>query len=162
MISAVKCNDKGIELLKRHQFSHAANMFRSAIDFNNEYVQAYTNLAFTHIILEEHTQAIPVLETAIRLDSTNFLNYFYFGVAHAVMKNLDLASDAFERAISLKPSFKPAIFRVGLIYLLLNDTAKAAERFNYIARDSLTEAYTRAGLQYVVLNETAIYNELRL
>ncbi len=160
--AAAKCNHKGVELLKLHKFPEAANMFRSAIEFNHNYVGAYTNLAFTYIMLEDHIQAIPILETAIRLEPANFLNYFYFGVAHAVLKNLTLAIDAFENAISLKPSFKPAFFRVGLVYLLLNETVKANERFTYISRDSLVEAYTRAGLQYVVLNQTAIHNALRL
>ena len=73
---AFSCNDQGINYLRSDQTSDAVQMFRSAIEYKSDYMVAYTNLGFAHLIRQEFDDATPILETAVYLDPTNFLNYF--------------------------------------------------------------------------------------
>lgn len=149
---AAKCNDVGIHFLTRDQPTNAATMFRSAIKYKSDYVAAHTNLALSHIILEEFDQAFPVLLNAVLLDPKNFLNHFYLGVVHTAACNYLAASDAFENVIFINPTFEPAILRSALVFLLLNETELATERFLHVSGDTV----------HFFENFTAVHLALRL
>jgi len=153
---AAKCNDLGIYFIKYHQLTNAATMFRSAINYKNDYVSAHTNLAFTHIALKEYDAAIPVLQKAISLDPTNFMHHFYIGLSQAETDDLDSAVKSFERSANLKPTFKPTMLRAGLALLLLNQTDAAIEWIKNASDGSLSGSYAQAGLNYLANNETEL------
>ena len=151
--TAAQCNDLGIQFLEINNLSDAEAMFKSAIVYKHDYVAAHTNLALTLILEEEYGYAKEVLQKAYFLDPTNLHVHFYFGMVHAAFQNLTLAVESFEHARCIDPSFKPATIRVGIVYLVLNETSTAVQTLQTAADDSASGSYVKTGLYFLKLGD---------
>src|SRR5215471_6925733 len=102
-------NNLGSAYFAAARFEEAAVAFRRACELDDNYGQAFFNLALTHIKLGHQKDASEMLDQAFRA-------YNSAGEAYLKASRLQEAEEAFRGMLQIDPAYSPALLRLGLVY----------------------------------------------
>jgi tetratricopeptide (TPR) repeat protein len=77
---------------------------------------AYYFLGESYVKLDRPAEAIPVLQAALAVSSTNADALYQLGLAHQATGQVHAALESFREAVQLVPDFAPAYLGMGLTY----------------------------------------------
>ena len=97
----------------------AMELFEQVLDRAPDFALAHINVAFVHLRRGQYEVAIEHLVHAIALDSdrkATLYGYYYLGLVHLELEQIDDAIAALQRAIELGPNLIEARFVLGRVY----------------------------------------------
>ena len=120
---------------------------------NNIAVQELNNKAAEYMQKGDYESAVNRLQASIDLDSTIFETYYNLGIAATNAKNFDIAIEAFENGIKLKPDYPEFYYSLAVAQ---------AEKANFMAEKDETEIdnidNTNNTDEIIKLNVDALFN----
>lgn len=152
--SAKTHTDLGRLYGKKKQWDSAIACYNKAIEIDEEYTQAYLNLARTYFHTGNLAEFVKQMDLALALkpNIASADDRFNFGNALAQQGNLDRAVNCFYKALLLKPNFNEAYHRLVEVLSELGKHEDAVEfcqkAIAYDPKDA--EAYYLLGEQLVI------------
>ncbi len=117
---------KGLTLKKQRKYKEALAAFQAAIDNNAAYSAAYLALGTTYSQLSQPDQAIAVYNKAIEYDPTSAKMHYSLGEVYLnKKKNYKLASNSFQKATQLDPTYDRAFSSLGVSLIELGKLDQA-------------------------------------
>ncbi len=119
-------------------------------------------IAETNIYLSsnEKEKAMVNLEKAMQLDKTNPTIFFAVGTIYDQLGNIDLAIDAYEKALELSPDYFEANYNLGALYV--NMAADILDKANDLPLDAVKEYDIQKGKADEMLHKSIPYLEKSL
>jgi|GEM_PF-6250104 len=117
--------------------NQAAQAYQTALDLN-ENPYTLNNLAYVHIQQEQFSQAVPLLETAVKHRKEA---YFYnnLGVAYHRTGETEKAREAFRNALDIKPAYAKAEQNLNNILEQISDRTDVEARSDSVQQDEFAE-----------------------
>jgi len=109
--------------LKR--YDDAAQQYKRVIDIDPEKIEAYL---FLGLIYRENTQyekAIEILGDLLKRDPGNLMGNYHLARVYVAMNRYDEAETYLQKTLDIKPTFKPALIELGMLYRFQNKDDKA-------------------------------------
>jgi tetratricopeptide (TPR) repeat protein len=100
------------------------------------------------------------LEKAMQIDKTNPTIFFAVGTIYDQLGNIDLAIDAYEKALELSPDYFEANYNLGALYV--NMAADILDKANDLPLDAVKEYDIQKGKADEMLHKSIPYLEKSL
>jgi tetratricopeptide (TPR) repeat protein len=101
--------NKGMFFQNREKYTEAKTCYRSIISIDSLYTKSYYNQGYIHLVYEKQLDsAIYFFNQTIHYDSLHYYAYNNLGLSHERNGDLDLAKEAYRKAIDINPDFKLA------------------------------------------------------
>jgi tetratricopeptide (TPR) repeat protein len=97
--------------------------------FSEKEIEAHMARGSQFLEKELYAQAVNEFQQAARLNPKSVPAFYNLGLAYWKLRKLDLASEAFEKALSFEPSDAYSQYYMGRIHLLKGETPKAIAVF---------------------------------
>jgi tetratricopeptide (TPR) repeat protein len=120
----------GYLLWTASQYNEAAQQFQAELDNNPDNVQALVYLADTNIRLNHFDVARPLLEKAVRLDSTFAMTHLEMGIVASQSGEKQQALREFREAVTLDPGDVQAHWRLARLYQAMGRKQDANDQFS--------------------------------
>jgi tetratricopeptide (TPR) repeat protein len=162
--AAVKANPKepnvhfglGYLLWKQFQYPEAAREFQAELDNNPGYTQAMLYLADSEVRMDHEAEALPLLESIVRLHPRISMGHLDLGIVYANSGQPGVALREFKMAEGIKPKDVTVHMRLGRLYKSMGNGDEAKKEFD---QASGLNTAAREGLDTVLSsspdNETA-------
>jgi tetratricopeptide (TPR) repeat protein len=111
--------------------------YKRAIHIKQDYLLAYNDLGIALSDLNQHTEAIAVLETAVQLKSQNPVTLYNLGYAYTFAGQHKKAVNAFKKTIALNPEFGESHFYLAILHLTNKDRKGAFEQYSQLKKLNL-------------------------
>jgi tetratricopeptide (TPR) repeat protein len=127
-----------------------------SVDEPADFYKALYNLANADALAGQHDAAIKTYQQLI--DSTPVPlpePYYNLGLSYVALNKTQEATDAFRKAIEIKPDYAEAHYNLGLIYARADQYAQAADEFKQAIRvkPDYAEAHYSLGLVYYITDD---------
>lgn len=116
----------------------------------------YSVMGEVYVYQNQPTEAINALDTAIQLDEESAWSFFWRGIAHEMMGNVEQAQHDRQESLRLAPDIHTRMRQEGSIYSNLGNYEQAVQFFTYAIETSDEEIwsyYAQRGLAYFELDE---------
>ena len=130
----------GEAALRQQNWDEAATELRKALQLDPNFDQAMTALARALHEKGDDAGARQWLDTAIRQNGQNFRAWYELGWLETKAGNPENARTAYEKVLSIQPSFAPAQRDLGLWYFERKDYTQAAPHLLEATRRGLKDA----------------------
>lgn len=130
----------GEAALRQQKWDEAATELQKALAIDPNFDQAMTALARALHEKGDDAGARQWLDTAVRRNGQNFRAWYELGWLETKAGNPESARTAYEKVLSIQPSFAPAQRDIGLWYFERKDYAKAGPHLLEAARRGLRDA----------------------
>jgi tetratricopeptide (TPR) repeat protein len=125
---SIAWNDLGVLLDKGGDHKGALEAFRSAVKFDHQSTAAILNLGCSLADAKEFTEAEKYLAVALTKDRSLYRGHYYMGVVQTKLGRLDIAEQAFLKAIELGgPRSGKAHYMLAGVYWATFDYKQAAD-----------------------------------
>lgn len=112
------------------QSALAMGFYQKALTVNKKHAKAYTSMGYLLYRSKQYGEAKSTIETAIKLNPSNYSNYYYLGKIYKDSKDLSSAVKAFEKA-ARDPEFRQkALIEKGSCLMLAGLTDQAINDFD--------------------------------
>jgi len=118
----------GWSLVKADRVADGIEAYRKAIEIDPLYAKAQYNLALALISLENHEEALEILEVSRELEDNSYRVLFNMGVCCYALEEYDRSIELYDLALEQKET-SAAWNNVGLAYLALGDKKEANNCF---------------------------------
>ncbi|MBN1881851.1 MAG: tetratricopeptide repeat protein [Deltaproteobacteria bacterium] len=129
--TAEERNNRGAELLLEGNYSEAADEFRTAIEIDPNYSDAYYNLGKVYSHLEDYSSAEEYYITAIEIDPDDARYHYNLAIVYGKMEMLDKSEEEYLYAISIDPFYDKAHNNLGALYVKTGKLEQALAEFTY-------------------------------
>lgn len=126
---ALVLNNQGVALFKSQRYVEAETKFRSALERDPNYGDAYSNLAYALGKQGDYGAAVAAYESAIEQLPRNPVYYYNLGNLYALIDRNEDAINSLQEATSLDPSYVQAYNELGNVYLQLGRRRDARREF---------------------------------
>ena len=96
---------QGNLFINSKSFPQAVNVFEKVIEINPTYQDAYSNMGYCFIELNNYDSAVALLEVAAGLGPYRPRTWYYLGLAHFKLNNFSLAEKHWLRSLNIDSSF---------------------------------------------------------
>ena len=133
---------------------------------NNIAVQELNNKAAEYMQKGDYEAAMNRLQASIDLDSTMYETYYNLGIAATNAKKYDVAIEAFENGIKLKPEHANFYYSLGVAQSTYADTLTEETYYDYDKDETVTREVTEQdkakaeGLKVLAVENLNKYLEL--
>jgi Flp pilus assembly protein TadD len=100
--------DKANEELKRRRYRVSVQLFQQAAELDPNYWNAFNNLGYTYLKLDQKEKAEQVLERATRIDPENSIGYMNLSLAALNQREYGVAENTARTALRLNPALAEA------------------------------------------------------
>ena len=100
----------------RGEWDHAETALLKTLELDPNYSSAYDLLISTYIASDKLTQAIDKLNSLLSKDPNNVRLLMLSGLINDKLKQFQQAGDAYEKLLSLRPDFAPALNNLAYLY----------------------------------------------
>lgn len=137
----------GVALFQKGLNDEARAAFRRAIQLNPSVPQTYFNLALVDLSENRYPDAIPNLQTFVRLDPENAEGHLLLGRSLHNMNQTGPAIEQFKKALAIAPKLPLAHYHLGYAYQSQGDLNGALDEFKKetAANPRFYDAYWLAG-----------------
>jgi len=144
--------DRARDALDKKHYNQAAELLRKIVDSDRRDFQAWTELANTHFLQKDYSNAENEYLHAIDAHSGFFYALFNFGRLEITLKNYDVAIEALAKAVKARPESADANYFLGDTYLQIKRGSLAVGYLNEAIR------LDPQGMADVHLRLAALYN----
>lgn len=123
-------NNKAAALSALGKHEKAADIYRTILKKDRNYVNAYVNLGYELILIGHYKKALKTLKKGVKKDKQNATMISNLGLAYYHLGNLSKALDVTHKSLEVNPSNAYAYRNLGLIYVGLGDKKSACRAFN--------------------------------
>jgi tetratricopeptide (TPR) repeat protein len=128
-------NQKALEFFNQNEYQKALKLFKRAVIESRD-IQSLNNLAWMYLYEEENDEeAFKLIQEVILMNPNSYFPYNILGEIYIRQKEWKLASDAFNKSISIHPN-NEALANIAAAKYHLGDFKEAAELFQRFAGDS--------------------------
>lgn len=129
----------------------AIDAFKTAVNIDPGYLNAYCNLGIVYNSLAMYREAVQALKQALEIDPDHPESLVHLGVAYASDKEYRAAVKVLERAIEIETDAKSFLY-LGMAYMAIRDYDKALDAFQgAVDQDpDFYEAYVGLGYCYAI------------
>ena len=121
------------------QSSLAMGFYQKAITVNKKHAKSYTSMGYLLYRSKQYSDAKNTIETAIKLDPSNYSNFYYLGKIYKDSKDLPAAVKSFEKA-ARDPEFRQkALIEKGSCLMLAGQTDQAINEFDLAVKATKNE-----------------------
>jgi tetratricopeptide (TPR) repeat protein len=143
--TAAVWNNLGLVALGRGNDHEAFEDFEKAAALDGDHREAHLNQASVYLDCGDYKRAEKELRRAIELDRDDPDAYVALGVALRGQKRFDDARAAYEKALRARPSYPPALYDLGVLYMdFAPDKEKARENLTLFRKLASTHDPRRA------------------
>jgi Flp pilus assembly protein TadD len=153
-------NAEGARLLAARRPGEAATRLAEAWELDPANIATAINLGGAYILQGKHSQAVPILEAAARLDPGNAMIWSNLAAAYlgklpfASPEMQDKAIEAYTQALALDPKAPHVHYNLGLIYLERDDPLRASAHFYGALESDPTDKDAQRWLDRIQRDET--------
>lgn len=119
----------GMQRIWEGRFMNALNFFRSAVDADSSFAEAWFMLGYCNSRAGSHHIAAEAYRQALRLRPDVAEAHFTLGNAYGRIRCFQDAAESYERAVALKPDDVNTWFKLAMAYDKLGWTADATATF---------------------------------
>ncbi len=104
----------GVLFLKKHLYDEAIRQFKTAIDQDNNFVNAYMGLGISYLKSRKFSNAANTFQKALSVSEKypDFLNYY--GLAYLFLEEYDRSISLLKESIRINPNYVEAQFNLGV------------------------------------------------
>ena len=160
--SSIDHYNSGEKYYQNGSYDKAVVEFTSAIELNNDYVDAYHYRALAYVNLGKYDLALADLDKAISLSPNNAFLYHVRGLFYKETGEFDKALADQNKAISIDPQYADAYLERGVAYGTLGDHENALADFNKAIElnpNDFLSFYNRGYEQYLLGNYQQAIND---
>ena len=132
--AAVVQNNLGISQKYQGKYKDAEDSFLTTIKIQNNYIDAYSNLANLYLETENINKAEQLINTAMKIDRSNLALNLALGNLYLKQENHKSAINIYQNILDSQPQNTDAIINLGQIYEHSGETEKAL-KYYYSALD---------------------------
>ena len=129
-----------------------------AFSSSSRKAEVYLERGTQYLEKELYTQAANEFQQAVLLDPKSFNGFYNLGLAYWKLRKVDLASEAFQKALSLSADDDNSQYYMGRIHLLKGNTIKAISLFEHLAGrqpSPVADEHYQLGLAYLKRADSA-------
>ncbi len=142
--------------LKQKLYPKAIDAFQKAIKIQKNYVDAYSNLGYTYVILKEWDKAIQSFRFILKYPNLTAPHYVHNAIGWAYYEKNDFKKSIIElkKAIRFKNNYSNAYYNLGLSLLGLEDDGQAIKEFKTAIKynPDFVQAHNHLALIYLKKN----------
>ncbi len=142
--------------LKQKLYPKAIDAFQKAIKIQKNYVDAYSNLGYTYVILKEWDKAIQSFRFILKYPNLTSPHYVHNAIGWAYYEKNDFKKSIIElkKAIRFKYDYSNAYYNLGLSLLGLEDDEEAIKKFKTAIKynPDFVQAHNHLALIYLKKN----------
>ena len=113
----------------QNKFHDAIDLFKKAISLNNNFSEAYNNLANTQKIMGDNKNATYNYIQAIKSNNSNLGAYFNLANLYRSEKKFEEAINNYKKVLELNPKFVESMNNIGSINLILGNFENGLKYF---------------------------------
>lgn len=98
-----------------------------------DFSKAFYELGWCYNELSQFDKAVPVLQKALNLDSTDYLIWSEAGYSYYSLQQFDTAITFLTKANLLKPKTETTLYYLGLCYVNKTNKAEAVKKYNELS-----------------------------
>ncbi|MFH0846247.1 MAG: tetratricopeptide repeat protein [Patescibacteria group bacterium] len=118
--------------LANENIDKAKEYIVGAIQFKNNYSDAYYMLAQIELDAKNNDEALNILRALVKANQTDPQAYFQLGLLDYNLDNTEEAVAVLEQAVILSPYYIDARYLLGVNYYVAKETEKALAQFNIV------------------------------
>ena len=113
----------------QNKFHYAIDLYKKAISLNNNFSEAYNNLANTQKIMGDNKNATYNYTQAIKSNNSNLGAYFNLANLYRSEKKFEEAINNYKKVLELNPKFVESMNNIGSINLILGNFENGLKYF---------------------------------
>lgn len=122
-------NSLGSAYFDSHNFNAAEREFNAAVNLNDHYAQAYSNLAVLYATEGRKEDFAKSIRRALELNPTEYKPRYYFALGLELLGFPEQACEQYKKTLEYKPYFADAHNRLGLCYSALGRNEEAITEY---------------------------------